>query len=75
MYPLRIDDMKKRTVMIALLVAFIGIVLVTGALFYLYSSNEVAKTKQETGELKVDRANREIDDIKGEIEDTKEQLV
>ncbi|WP_297516988.1 hypothetical protein [Flavobacterium sp.] len=50
--------------MIALIVAFIGIVLVTGALFYLYSSNEVAKTKHQTGELKVDRAYRAIEDNK-----------
>lgn len=56
--------MKKSTVMIALIVAFIGIVLVTGALFYLYSSNEVAKTKHQTGELKVDRAYRAIEDNK-----------
>jgi hypothetical protein len=67
--------MKKSTVMIALIVAFIGIVLVTGALFYLYSSNEVAKTKQETGELKVDRANRAIEEIQEDIVETKEHLV
>lgn len=50
--------------MIALVVAFIGIFLVTGVIFYLYSSNEVAKTKHQTGELKVDRANRAIEDNK-----------
>ena len=67
--------MKKNPSMTALILAFIGLALITGALFSLYrSSNEVSFIENES-ETQIDIANKKIDVLSNEIQDTKEQFV
>ena len=60
--------------MTALILAFIGFVLITGALFSLYksSANNDFDIKSDT---EIDVANQKIDVLTNEIKETKEQLV
>ncbi len=60
--------------MTALILAFIGFVLITGALFSLYksSNNNDLGVKSET---EIDIANQKIEVLSNEIKDTKDQLV
>ncbi len=61
--------------MTALILAFIGFALITGALFSLYrSSNEVISI-EEKSETEIDIANKKIDVLSDEIQETKEQFV
>ena len=66
--------MKKNSSMTALILAFIGFVLITGALFSLYksSNNNDLGVKSET---EIDIANQKIEVLSNEIKDTKDQLV
>lgn len=65
--------MKKNSSMTALILAFIGFALITGALFSLYrSSNDVVDEKSET---EIDIANKKIDVLTDEIQETKEQFI
>ena len=66
--------MKKNSSMTALILAFIGFVLITGALFSLYksSNNNDLDVKSET---EIDIANKKIDVLNDEIKETKNQFV
>ncbi len=66
--------MKKNSSMTALILAFIGFVLITGALFSLYksSNNNDLDVKSET---EIDVANKKIEVLSDEIKETKDQLV
>lgn len=66
--------MKKDSSMTALILAFIGFVLITGALFSLYKSSNASDldTKSET---EIDIANQKIEVLTDEIKETKDQLV
>jgi hypothetical protein len=66
--------MKKNSSMTALILAFIGFVLITGALFSLYksSNNDDLDVKSET---EIDIANQKIDVLTDEIKETKEQFI
>ena len=61
--------------MTALILAFIGFALITGALFSLYRSSNEAISIEEKSETEIDIANKKIDVLSDEIQETKEQLV
>ena len=67
--------MKKNPSMTALILAFIGFALITGALFSLYRSSNEAISIEEKSETEIDIANKKIDVLSDEIQETKEQLV
>ena len=67
--------MKKNPSMTALILAFIGFALITGALFSLYSSSNEAISIEEKSETEIDIANKKIDVLSDEIQETKEQFV
>lgn len=67
--------MKKNPSMTALILAFIGFVLITGALFSLYRSSNEAITIDEKSATEIDIANKKIDVLSDEIQETKEQIV
>lgn len=61
--------------MTALILAFIGFALITGALFSLYRSSNEAIFIEEKSEAEIDIANKKIDVLSDEIQETKEQFV
>ena len=61
--------------MTALILAFIGFALITGALFSLYRSSNEAISIEEQSETEIDIANKKIDVLSDEIQETKEQFV
>lgn len=61
--------------MTALILAFIGFALITGALFSLYRSSNEAISIEEKSETEIDIANKKIDVLSDEIQETKEQFV
>lgn len=61
--------------MTALILAFIGFALITGALFSLYRSSNEAISIEEQSETEIDIANKKIDVLSDEIKETKEQFV
>lgn len=61
--------------MTALILAFIGFALITGALFSLYRSSNEAISIEEKSEAEIDIANKKIDVLSDEIQETKEQFV
>lgn len=65
--------MKKNPSMTALILAFIGFALITGALFSLYRSSNEAISIEEKSETEI--ANKKIDVLSDEIQETKEQFV
>lgn len=67
--------MKKNPSMTALILAFIGFALITGALFSLYRSSNEAISIEEKSETEIDIANKKIDVLSDEIQETKEQFV
>jgi len=67
--------MKKNTSMTALILAFIGFVLITGALFSLYRSSNEAISIEEKSDTEIDIANKKIDVLSDELQETKEQFV
>lgn len=67
--------MKKNSSMVALLLAFIGFVLITGSLFSLYKSSVSVVEVPEKNDLEIDIANKKIDVLTDEIKETKEQFV
>ena len=67
--------MKKNSSMVALLLAFIGFVLITGSLFSLYKSSVSVVEVPEKKDLEIDIANKKIDVLTDEIKETKEQFV
>jgi hypothetical protein len=67
--------MKKNPSMTALILAFIGFALITGALFSLYRSSNEVNTSSDTSEIEIDIANKKIEVLTDEIQETKEQLV
>ncbi|GAA4046896.1 hypothetical protein [Flavobacterium chungnamense] len=67
--------MKKNPSMTALILAFIGFALITGALFSLYRSSNEAIFIEEKSEAEIDIANKKIDVLSDEIQETKEQFV
>lgn len=66
--------MKKNSSMTALILAFIGFVLITGALFSLYKSSNTNDLDNKN-ETEIDVANQKIDVLTDEIKETKEQFV
>ena len=66
--------MKKNSSMTALILAFIGFVLITGALFSLYKSSN-ANDLDVKSETEIDIANQKIEVLTDEIKETKDQLV
>jgi hypothetical protein len=66
--------MKKNSSMTALILAFIGFVLITGALFSLYKSSNT-NDLDVISETEIDVANKKIDVLTDEIKETKEQFV
>ncbi len=61
--------------MTALILAFIGFALITGALFSLYRSSTEAISIEEKSETEIDIANKKIDVLSDEIQETKDQFV
>ncbi|WP_298391694.1 hypothetical protein [Flavobacterium sp.] len=61
--------------MTALILAFIGFALITGALFSLYRSSNEAISIDEKSETEIDITNKKIDVLSDEIQETKEQIV
>lgn len=66
--------MKKDSSMTALILAFIGFVLITGALFSLYKSSNASDLDAKS-ETEIDIANQKIEVLTDEIKETKDQLV
>lgn len=66
--------MKKNSSMTALILAFIGFVLITGAIFSLYKSSH-KDDFNEKSDTEIDIANQKIDILTDEIKETKEQFV
>ena len=64
--------MKKNSSMTALILAFIGFVLITGALFSLYKSSNSTDLDVKS-ETEIDIANKKIDILNDEIKETKDQ--
>ncbi|WP_396192965.1 hypothetical protein [Flavobacterium sp.] len=67
--------MKKNSSMTALILAFIGFALISGALFSLYRSSSDIEVVEEKSETEIDIANKKIDVLSDEIQETKEQFV
>ena len=67
--------MKKNSSMTALILAFIGFALISGALFSLYRSSSDVEVVEEKSETEIDIANKKIDVLSDEIQETKEQFV
>ena len=67
--------MKKNPSMTALIIAFIGFALITGALFSLYRSSNDSVLSVDNSETQIDIANKKIDVLTDEIQETKEQFV
>ena len=67
--------MKKNSSMTALILAFIGFALISGALFSLYRSSSDREVVEEKSETEIDIANKKIDVLSDEIQETKEQFV
>ena len=66
--------MKKNSSMTALILAFIGFVLITGALFSLYKSS-TGLNFYEGNNAEIEIANQKIDVLTDEIKETKQQFV
>ena len=66
--------MKKNSSMIALILAFVGFVLITGSLFYLYKSS-TNNDLDEKSETSIDIANRKIDVLNDEIKETNDKII
>lgn len=66
--------MKKNSPMITLILALIGCALIMGSVFSLYRSSSVAESSSDS-ETAIDIANKKIDVLSDEIQDTKEQFV
>lgn len=67
--------MKKNSSMTALILAFIGFALISGALFSLYRSSSDVEVVEEKSETEIDIANKKIDVLSDEIQETKEQII
>ena len=61
--------------MTALILAFIGFALISGALFSLYRSSSDIEVVEEKSETEIDIANKKIDVLSDEIQETKEQII
>ena len=66
--------MKKNSSMTALILAFVGFVLITGALFSLYKSSN-SSDLSDSNDAQIEIANQKIDVLSDEIKETKEQFV
>ncbi len=71
----KLIGMKKNSSMTALILAFIGFALISGALFSLYRSSSDIEVVEEKSETEIDIANKKIDVLSDEIQETKEQFV
>lgn len=67
--------MKKNSSMITLILALFGCALIMGSVFSLYRSSNAVETNHFTNDAEIDIANKKIEVLSNEIQETKEQMV